>query len=84
MNIELIGKIIILGYAILASAIILNVIANTLNIATWYELITNMTQKGIINAIKQQKIISTIFQFIIYPAILGFSAYAIMILLKIK
>ena len=84
MNIELIGKIIILGYAILASAIILNVIANTLNIATWYELITNMTQKGIINAIKQQKIISTIFQFIIYPAILGFSAYVIMILLKIK
>jgi hypothetical protein len=84
MNIEIIGKIIILGYVILASAIILNVIANAINIATWYELIENIMQKGIIDAITKQKIISTIFQFIIYPAILGVVAYNALILLKIK
>lgn len=84
MNIEIIGKIITLGYAVLIGAIILNIIANTLNISTWYDLITNMTNKGIVKAITKQKIISTIFQFIIYPTILGVIAYYALIFLKLK
>lgn len=84
MNLEIIGKVIILGYIILIGAIIINIIANILGITTWHDLIINMASRGVFKAIKEQKIISTVFQFILYPAVLGIIAYYAIIFFKLK
>lgn len=66
-----------MGLAILIAAIILNYLANTLNIMTWYSFIEELKQgRGIKN------FISGIFLFIIYPLILGLVAYFAMKLLN--
>lgn len=70
-------KIITTGFAILITAIILNVLANILKITTWYDLLNNITKHGI-SIIKQESILSIIFLIIIYPAILGFIAYTVL------
>lgn len=76
-------KIILTGFAILITAIILNVLANILKITTWYDVLNNITKHGI-SVLKQESITSIIFLIILYPAILGLVAYAIMKLLKIN
>lgn len=70
-------KIILTGFSILITAIILNVLANILKITTWYDLLNNITKHGI-TALKQESIISIIFLFIIYPFVLGLTAYFIL------
>ncbi len=68
-------KILILGWLILIVAIILNILANLLHLNTWYELIQSFSKLGIIKTIKQEPFLSIIFQFIIYPYLLGFAAH---------
>ncbi|MCC7574669.1 hypothetical protein KO361_03695 [Candidatus Woesearchaeota archaeon] len=70
-------KILTTGFAILIMAIILNVLANLLKITTWYDLLNNVTKHGI-SAIKQESILSIFFLFIIYPFLLGLTAYLVL------
>lgn len=72
MNLML--KIYLIGLVILVSAIILNVIATSLNISTWFSFADKLKDKGI-KAIGQEKVLSLLFLFIIYPLLLGIAAY---------
>ena len=58
------------GYFILLLAIFANLIANYLNICTWYKFSQQIAQNGISNAIFQQDIISILWLFVIYPILL--------------
>ncbi len=75
MNIFL--QIFITGIGILATAIILNLLAKFLNILTWYDLFAKVSKKGL-----KETIINywphLFFLVFIYPLLLGASAYYIL------
>ena len=73
-NKKMIFTIFITGLIILLGAIIINYIANTLNIITWYEYINIIINNGFIESFKIIKY-SIIFLYIVYPLYLGLLAY---------
>ena len=75
MNIFL--HIIIVGFAILVGAIIINFLAGLLGLATWYTFLLEFKQKGF-----SQGIFSLLFLFVIYPLLLGVIGYYVTTLLK--
>ncbi len=64
----MIFKIYLVGLAVLATAIILNIVAKMLNISTWYDFLQNKSIKNVIDVI---------WLFIIYPAALGLVAFVL-------
>ncbi len=68
-------KIFILGWVILLVAILLNVVATRLGIDTWYPFLNNAGKVGFLKAISENSILSKLFLFIIYPLLLGITAY---------
>ncbi|MFT4282967.1 MAG: hypothetical protein ACMXX6_00925 [Candidatus Woesearchaeota archaeon] len=62
------------GIIILITAILINLIANYLNIITWYEYIQNIVDLGFVEASKNSGL-SLIFLYLIYPFLLGYAAY---------
>lgn len=68
-------KVFLAGWAVLAIAIVINYIAMKMGILTWYSFFEKTDKIGFFQAIAKSPIISTIFLFIIYPAILGFTAF---------
>jgi len=69
--------ILITGFGILIGAILINYIATTLNLSTWYDFLTDIEKVGFLQSIKNQDIISIIFMLLIYPLLLGTIAYYI-------
>ncbi|MBW3020732.1 hypothetical protein KY334_05525 [Candidatus Woesearchaeota archaeon] len=67
-------QIFIVGLAILIGAVIINVIANYLNITTWYSFLLNMKDAGFLNSIKSEGF-NLIWLFVIYPLLLGLIGY---------
>ncbi len=63
------AKILIIGYLILIIAIVLNVLAKKINIKTWYDFLEDP---------KNTNFISYLWLFILYPLLLGVSAYYLM------
>lgn len=66
------------GLAILIGAILINMIATFLGIATWYSYIHTIRASGFLQATKQIGILSIIFLYVIYPTILGYIAHKAM------
>ena len=64
-------KILINGYFILATAIILNMIAFYLNIYTWYELIQDLYQNNFKKCIDSHNVINIMWLYYIYPTLLA-------------
>ena len=64
-------KLFALGWAILIVAIIVNLIAKSIGINTWYDFLTGMTDKGIKDSFKNLKITDILFLFVLYPGIFG-------------
>lgn len=73
----LIIKILAVGWVVLATAIILNIIALRLGITTWYPFLDEVLKIGFIKAFVQSSFVSKLFLFIIYPLLLGLSAFLI-------
>lgn len=65
-------KIIITGYSILICAIFANIIANYLQIQTWYIFLNEIIKTDLKNSIKLLDSVSVIWLLIIYPSILSF------------
>lgn len=59
------------GLALLAVAIVLNLVAKTLGIATWYDFILAMQSSGFVSAAKHIGVVSLLFLFVLYPLALG-------------
>ena len=65
------------GLAVLVGAIVLNVLAGWLGLATWYDFLGSVTQSGIREAIKTLRIWDWLFLLVIYPTCLGAFAYLV-------
>ena len=71
-------KIYLAGLVVLVGAIVLNVLAGWLGLATWYEFLRSVTQSGILEAIQALHIWDWLFLLVIYPACLGAFAYPVL------
>ena len=64
-------KLLITGYIILIVAIFVNIIANYLNILTWYKFLNLIISEGVKETIFSISIFDFFWLFIIYPTILS-------------
>ncbi len=71
-------KIYLAGVVVLAGAIVLNVLAGWLGLATWYDFLGSMTKIGVVEAIKALRVWDWLFLLTIYPACLGAFAYPVL------
>lgn len=71
-------KIYLAGLVVLVGAIVLNVLAGRLGLATWYDFLGWVTQAGIREAIKSLRIWDWLFLLALYPACLGAFAYLVL------
>jgi hypothetical protein len=68
-------KIFLAGWAVLIAAILLNLIAGRLGIESWYPFVEQAGKDGFLKAFSKASFISKLFLFVIYPALLGLTAY---------
>ncbi|MGC9395114.1 MAG: DUF7672 family protein [Anaerolineae bacterium] len=71
-------KIYLAGLVVLAGAIVLNVLAGWISLATWYDFLRSMPQIGVLEALKALGVWDWLFLLIIYPACLGAFAYPVL------
>jgi len=71
-------KIYLIGLAILITAILANWLASFLGIETWYSFLIEVNKSGLTATLKS-KWASLIFLLIIYPSLLGLSAFLVYI-----
>ncbi len=74
MTLILIVKIYLAGMVILLAAILLNLLASALKLATWYTFLNLVSQQGLSPALHSLKATDILFLFLIYPFLLGLSA----------
>ncbi len=75
-------KIFLSGWTILLVAVLLNAIATRLAIDTWYPFLNEVSRHGFTEAFFKTSVVSKLFLFIIYPTLLGLSAFVVFKLLK--
>jgi hypothetical protein len=68
-------KIGMAGTAILVVAILLNLLANALGLATWYDFLTAVSQQGIGEGLRRMRAVDYVFLIVLYPFMLGLAAY---------
>ncbi len=71
-------KIYLAGLVVLVGAIVLNVLAGWLGLATWYDFLGSVTQGGIREALKALRVWDWLFLLALYPACLGAFAYVVL------
>ena len=64
-------KILLNGYCILATAIILNMVAFYLDIYTWYDLIKDLSKNSFKKCMDSHSFINVIWLYYIYPTCLA-------------
>jgi hypothetical protein len=67
------------GYAILIGAIVLNLLATSLGLVTWYGFLESAAAHGCSGAIREAGVISIVYLFVLYPLLLGWMAWELMI-----
>jgi len=70
-------RALLVGWGILLAAIVLNVIAGQLGIATWYEYLGRAGDRGIAAATASLSIAERLFLFLLYPGLLGLVAHLV-------
>lgn len=73
MNIYL--NIFLSGVLILIVAMLANILATAVGLLTWYDFLKDIQGSGFLETIKNTGYLSLIFLFLIYPFILGITAY---------
>lgn len=63
------------GIIILVGAILINAIASTMGITTWFSFIDMTKSDGLSSAFREAGFLSWIFLFIVYPLLLGSLAW---------
>jgi len=64
-------KLLITGYCILITAILANLIANLLDVFTWYDLYKSIIQTNVKTTLKSLSLFSVLWLFFIYPLLLS-------------
>jgi hypothetical protein len=70
-------KVYLVGLVVLVVAIAANALAKLLRISTWYDFFLSVTEIGVLPALKNISFLSAIWLFILYPVILGSTAYVL-------
>ena len=65
-------RLYVIGLCILIGAILANVLAVTLGIKTWYDLLELLNKQGL-SGFKDLKVYDAIWLFLVYPMLLGLS-----------
>jgi hypothetical protein len=68
-------KIYIAGLVVLFAAVILNLLANVLGVATWYSFLAQAGQQGFVAAVRSLNGFEIVFLAMLYPFLLGLAAY---------
>jgi hypothetical protein len=68
-------KLLFSGFSILFVAVVVNLVVSYFGISTWYSFLSSIEQRGLIGSLAQLKFFSILFLFLIYPFILGLTAY---------
>lgn len=68
-------KLLFSGFSILFIAITVNLIVSYFGLSTWYGLLNNIEQLGLVDSFAQLRFFSILFLFLVYPFILGLTAY---------
>lgn len=69
-------KILAIGWLILLSAIILNWFAHKLGMSTWYGYLNSIQDSGLSNTHQNMSVFNLAFLYLIYPFLLGATAYS--------
>ena len=64
-------KLLTTGYVILLLAIIANIIADYIQISTWYKFLHDIISNGLSETIQRLDLLDIIWLFVIYPLILS-------------
>jgi hypothetical protein len=73
---HIVQRIYLAGLAVLAVAIVLNVLAGWIGLTTWYGFLT-AAASGPLDAVKDLSVIDWLFLLAIYPGLLGTCAYLV-------
>lgn len=71
-------KVYLAGLVVLAGAIVLNILAGWVGLATWYDFLGSMMQLGVLEAIQALHVWDWLFLLAIYPVCLGALAYPVL------
>jgi len=63
------------GLLILLAAVLVNFLAGTLGVSTWYDFLKSIQANGLLETVKDTGLFSYIFLFLIYPFCLGLIGY---------
>jgi hypothetical protein len=69
--------VLLTGLAILACAILLNVAAAAAGISTWYDLIGEAREQGLVRAAREAGIATLVLLLVVYPFLLGLAAWLV-------
>jgi len=75
-------KLIILGWVVLVAAILANGLAALLGLKSWYDFISLLNEDGR-RAFSLLSFMDYVWLFILYPLILGLTAYSVIRLIKV-
>ena len=68
-------KVYLAGLVVLIVAVVLNLLANVIGLATWYSFLNQVSQRGFFPALQDLKMIEILFLILLYPLLLGLAAY---------
>jgi hypothetical protein len=68
-------RIYLVGLAVLIAAVALNLLSNLFGLATWYSFLNQIAQRGFVPAVQELKAYEILFLILIYPLLLGLTAY---------
>ena len=71
-------KIFLTGFVILIVAALVNIVALKAGISTWYPFLNDVSKIGFVKAFVETSFVSKVFLFIIYPLLLGLSAFIVL------
>lgn len=72
----LILRMFLVGWIVLAGAILLNLLAGALHLATWYTFLQSVSAQGLVSALRTLRWQDAVFLFLVYPLGLGGLAWA--------
>jgi hypothetical protein len=67
--------VLLTGLAILACAILLNVAAAAAGISTWYDVLAEVRDRGLVRAAREAGIATLVLLLLVYPFLLGLVAW---------
>jgi hypothetical protein len=70
-------RIYLAGLAVLAGAIVVNMLAGAAGLKTWYDVLKPIPEVGMMAVVRTLTVPEILFLFLLYPALLGLCAFLV-------